>query len=137
MRVRASTPPPLRAGAASRTWRIASERWADVARHNVRLIEVETGEEQVQAALGLADACNRLEQPAEARAPVGNEFVLVAEQSLSVCHVKFHPSEPDCAGAHHGQEHFRAAGFVLLADDTGTVNRARPEDRVIPDHAFG
>lgn len=45
----------------------ASERWDEVARHQARLIEVEEGEEQVQAALGLADACRRLGQVAYAR----------------------------------------------------------------------
>lgn len=45
----------------------AAERWADVARHEARLLEIEEGEEQVRAALGLADACRRIEQPAEAR----------------------------------------------------------------------
>ncbi|MCZ7684729.1 MAG: tetratricopeptide repeat protein [Sandaracinaceae bacterium] len=45
----------------------AAERWDEVARHQARLIEVEEGEEQVQAALGLAEACRRLGQVAYAR----------------------------------------------------------------------
>ncbi|HEY8427868.1 MAG TPA: tetratricopeptide repeat protein, partial [Sandaracinaceae bacterium] len=45
----------------------AAERWDEVARHEVRLIEVEEGEEQVRAALGLVDACRRIGQPAYAR----------------------------------------------------------------------
>ncbi len=51
----------------------AAERWADVARHNARLIEIEDGEAQVAAALALADACRRIEQPGEARP--GLEYV--------------------------------------------------------------
>jgi predicted Zn-dependent protease len=43
----------------------------------VRLIEIETGEDQVAAALSLAEACTRLEQPAEARS--GLEYVLHAQ----------------------------------------------------------
>ncbi|HJL17899.1 MAG TPA: tetratricopeptide repeat protein [Sandaracinaceae bacterium LLY-WYZ-13_1] len=46
----------------------AAERWADVARHEARRVDVEEGEAQVEAALGLLDACRRVEQPAEARA---------------------------------------------------------------------
>lgn len=46
----------------------AAERWSDVARHNQRLLEIETGSTQVEAALGLADACRRMGRPAEARA---------------------------------------------------------------------
>ena len=55
----------------------ASERWADVAQHNARLIEVEEAEAQVEAALGLADACRRVEQFGEAR--YGLEYVLEAQ----------------------------------------------------------
>jgi tetratricopeptide (TPR) repeat protein len=46
---------------------LRAERWDDVARHNARLVEVEEGEAQVEAALGLADACRRLGQPQYAR----------------------------------------------------------------------
>ncbi|MFK7990434.1 MAG: hypothetical protein AB8I08_30710 [Sandaracinaceae bacterium] len=45
----------------------AAENWHDVAHHNAKLVEIETGEEQVTAALGLADACRRIEQPEAAR----------------------------------------------------------------------
>jgi predicted Zn-dependent protease len=55
----------------------AAERWADVAGHDARLVEVEEGEEQVQAALGLADACRRIDQLAYARG--GLEHVLAAQ----------------------------------------------------------
>lgn len=44
-----------------------AERWDEVVRHLARLVEVEEGEEQVAAALGLAEACTRLGQPAAAR----------------------------------------------------------------------
>ncbi|MCB9597433.1 MAG: tetratricopeptide repeat protein [Sandaracinaceae bacterium] len=44
-----------------------AERWMDVARHNLRLVEIEEGAAQVDAGLGLADACRRMGQPAEAR----------------------------------------------------------------------
>lgn len=57
----------------------ASERWGEVAGHCVRLIEVEEGEEQVDAGLGLLDACRRVEQPAEARA--GLEYVWHSQPS--------------------------------------------------------
>lgn len=55
----------------------AAERWDDVARHNARLIEIEDGEAQVEAALALADACRKIEQPAEARP--GLEYVFEAQ----------------------------------------------------------
>lgn len=55
----------------------AAERWSDVAQHNSRLIEVEEGEDQVEAALGLADACRRVEQLGEARS--GLEYVARAQ----------------------------------------------------------
>ncbi|MBX3274186.1 MAG: tetratricopeptide repeat protein [Sandaracinaceae bacterium] len=45
-----------------------AERWGDVARHQLRLLAIESGAEQVAAALGLADACRRIGQPGEARA---------------------------------------------------------------------
>ena len=55
----------------------AAERWVDVAGHDARLIEIEEGEMQVQAALGLLDACARIEQVSEARA--GLEYALHAQ----------------------------------------------------------
>lgn len=54
-----------------------SGRWADVAEHNARLIEIEEGEDQVVAGLGLSDACRRVEQAGEAR--TGLEYVLHAQ----------------------------------------------------------
>lgn len=44
-----------------------AERWDDVITTCRRLIEVETDESRIEAALGLADACDRAGRPAEAR----------------------------------------------------------------------
>ena len=52
----------------------AAERWGDVARHEARLLEVEEGEAQVRAGLGLLDACRKIEAPGEARP--GLEYAL-------------------------------------------------------------
>src|SRR5690606_33145166 len=52
-------------------------RWDDVVRHLARLVEVEEGEEQVAAALGLAEACRTLGQPEAARP--GLETALTAQ----------------------------------------------------------
>jgi len=41
-------------------------RWADVAGICLRLLDVEQGDARIEAALGLADACEKLGQPAEA-----------------------------------------------------------------------
>src|SRR5690606_22234949 len=49
----------------------------DVVRHLARLVEVEEGEEQVAAALGLAEACRTLGQPEAARP--GLETALTAQ----------------------------------------------------------
>lgn len=54
-----------------------AERWDDVVRHLARLVEVEEGEEQVAAALGLAEACRTLGQPEAARP--GLETALTAQ----------------------------------------------------------
>ncbi len=46
---------------------LAAERWNDVARHNGRLVRIEQGEAQVEAALGLLQAHRQVEQPQNAR----------------------------------------------------------------------
>jgi len=51
-----------------------AERWEDVARHEARLVEIEQGEEQVTAALGLLDACRRIGQPNASREGVERAF---------------------------------------------------------------
>lgn len=54
-----------------------AERWPDVARHNARLVHVEEGAEQVQAALALIDASRKIQQPQYARQ--GLELVHAAQ----------------------------------------------------------
>jgi tetratricopeptide (TPR) repeat protein len=46
----------------------AAERWEDVLRHCGRLVELERGEEQVEVALALAQAAERVGRPEDARA---------------------------------------------------------------------
>lgn len=50
------------------------ERWGDVAAISARLIDVEEGEARVEAALGMADACEQLGQPEEALAALQRVF---------------------------------------------------------------
>ncbi len=59
----------------------AAERWEDVAHHQARLVEVEEGEGQVEAALGLAEACRKIEQHEYARA--GLEQVHAAQPEVA------------------------------------------------------
>src|SRR6185503_1994526 len=54
-----------------------AQRWPEVAQHNARLVQVEQGEEQVQAALALADASRNVNQPQYARS--GLEHVLAVQ----------------------------------------------------------
>jgi tetratricopeptide (TPR) repeat protein len=43
-----------------------AQRWGDVAAICIRLMDVEQGDARIEAALGLADACEKLGQPADA-----------------------------------------------------------------------
>ncbi len=96
-----------------------AERWEDVARHNAHLVEVETGEDQVSAALGLADACQRIGHPDWARG--GLEQAQIAQPS----EVRIREALRElyaATGAH------RELAQILLADaEAAADNEARFE----------
>jgi len=60
----------------------SAERWADVARTCERLIEIDEGDEQIDAALRLVEACGRAGDPAAAKA--GLESVQAAQPESAV-----------------------------------------------------
>jgi tetratricopeptide (TPR) repeat protein len=91
----------------------ASERWPEVARHNARLVHVEEGAEQVQAALALADASRRVGQPQYARE--GLELVHAAQPADASVHKALRDLYEEI-GAH------RELAIILLSEAEHTAD---------------